>query len=893
MKSFIHHTLEQLEKHHALESFTYVVPNRRSVAAIYSALAEKNDAPIWAPECLTIDELLVDISGYTLLSSTDQLFELYEVYHSGITPSERIGLKAFQNLGKLLLQDFNEIDQGLCDPRQLFNDLEQLVTLDTTFAPEEQTELMQSHLSRIRRISKVYEDYVARCDSLRRAHQGLLYRRAFEHVSSFCAAQTTPLVFIGFNAFSKAEQEIVHTLLKEVSGSKIFWDIDWNLLQDAQHEAALFIRRYRSEWTFLEEQRPFSVFKENDGLFRKDRAIEIVDAPGALAQCHALNELLSHKKSLESTVVVLADEDLLEAVLQTLTLDATQGSLNITMGNALANTPTAGLIRSYLAMRNAVHEEGEFVNSNALRGFIEHPFLPSAYLEDRTFKLPKRVHVKRSLLHAVDCFSPSDTIEEEFQRLLSLLNSIPTKTAEVLSASLEGHKGLIVEHAASASVVEPIEVVFNELLGAQKINYKGDPENGLQLMGILETRNLDFETVIVLSVNEKVLPKGRSYGSLLPYDLRKAYDIPTYKEKDAIYTYYFYRLIKGASEVHLFYNGQMGAFDAKEKSRYIYQLELEPRLASQIKYRSVYFDAKSNAPNGVNSVPKSDAYFQALKAHLSNGVSASSLLSFLHHQDQFYSSYLLGIRQTEEIGPQMPANLLGTLIHDALDQLYTPLLGATLSQAALKQLALQIDQSIAHAYTKNELSNQAEDGRSILIYDVVKAYVLSVVASDLSEVEKGHSIRLLSLEDTYYATLKLPIQGLATEGPIRLKGKIDRIDEIDGILRITDYKTGAVKTSDVKFESMDESLLPAKEKVFQLLFYTLLLGEHEAFTSYFNRNAVQASVFSTKHRGHYYLTQQKERFKAEPSALKECLQLVHAQIEAMCSKDPFEIPSVR
>ena len=151
---------------------------------------------------------------------------------------------------------------------------------------------------------------------------------------------------------------------------------------------------------------------------------------------------------------------------------------------------------------------------------------------------------------------------------------------------------------------------------------------------------------------------------------------------------------------------------------------------------------------------------------------------------------------------------------------------------------------------------------------------------------------MLNCHTTYYATLKLPIQGLATEGPIRLKGKIDRIDEIDGILRITDYKTGAVKTSDVKFESMDESLLPAKEKVFQLLFYTLLLGEHEAFTSYFKRNAVQASVFSTKHRGHYYLTQQKERFKAEPSALKECLQLVHAQIEAMCSKDPFEIPSI-
>ena len=236
MESFIRHTLSQLEQYARLDGFVYVVPNRRSVSAVYSALAEKIEAPIWAPECLTIDELFERIAGYKLLSSTDQLFELHKVYNSTVSQAERLSLKAFQSYGKLLLQDFNDIDLSLSDPEMLFKELKQLIELDSTFAPEEQTELMRSHLSRVRRISAVYRALVAHCDGQKRAYQGLLYRRAYERLAAFVETQHSPFVFIGFNAFSKAEQEVVKTVLTHLNESRIFWDIDWDLLQDDQHE---------------------------------------------------------------------------------------------------------------------------------------------------------------------------------------------------------------------------------------------------------------------------------------------------------------------------------------------------------------------------------------------------------------------------------------------------------------------------------------------------------------------------------------------------------------------------------------------------------------------------------------------------------------------------------
>lgn len=890
MESFVRHTLSQLEQYAPLDGFIYVVPNRRSVSAVYEALAEKLDAPIWAPSCIPIDDLLEGMSSYALMSSTDQLFELFKVYNSVVGKAEKISLKAFQSLGKLLLQDFNEIDLALTPSENLFKELEKLIELDSTFAPEEQTDLMRSHLSRVRRIAAVYTQFVAHCDRQKMGYQGLLYRRAHERVQTYLQSHQTPFIFIGFNAFSKAEQEIVKSLLVGLKESRIFWDIDWDLLQDDQHESGLFIRRYRAEWSFLDQQRPFCVFKENNALFHRERSIEIIESPGVLAQCHALNELLQAKESFENTAIVLADETLLEAVMRTLNVGAEKGPINITMGNALLYTATSDLIHTYIDLRRSFADTSPYIGVQQLKRFVEHPLQSNQTVPSYAHEEWLVSRVKKSALKGSAYFVKSETPKQEWLLFLSFLEDLASETAQVIFDLMQTQERRIVEIATEEPVIDCIEVLFKELLSTQKTTFKGDPKSGLQLMGILETRNLQFETVIVLSLNEKIIPKGRSYGSLLPYDLKRAYDIPTFKEKDAIYTYYFYRLLQGASKAHLLYNSQLGAFETKEKSRLLFQLALEPRLEKQILYRSVYFDQQLILPDAKkNLLTKSPAFYEALSSHFSSGLSVSSLLAYLHDPANFYSRYLLHITEPKKPSDRIEANLLGTLIHDTLDALYKNHTQAVLNTAVLDEIYADIEIAIKTAYETNNLSTEAENGRSILIYDVIKAYVTAVIQADRETLEKGSILRILSLEETYYKDVPHEITQKLGLNNIKLKGKIDRIDEIDGVLRITDYKTGSIALNDAVFKQVEECISKRKQKVFQLLFYNYLLFEHVNYKPYFESQNVSASIFSTKNKAHYYLTQDKIRFKGEIDQLAAFEELIKGLITEICSGDTFDL----
>lgn len=890
MESFVRHTLSQLEQYAPLDGFIYVVPNRRSVSAVYEALAEKLDAPIWAPSCIPIDDLLEGMSSYALMSSTDQLFELFKVYNSVVGKTEKISLKAFQSLGKLLLQDFNEIDLALTPSENLFKELEQLIELDSTFAPEEQTDLMRSHLSRVRRIAAVYTQFVAHCDRQKRGYQGLLYRRAHERVQTYLQSHQTPFIFLGFNAFSRAEQEIVKSLLVGLKESRIFWDIDWDLLQDDQHESGLFIRRYRAEWSFLDQQRPFCVFKENNALFHRERSIEIIEAPGVLAQCHALNELLQAKESFENTAIVLADETLLEAVMRTLNVAAEKGPINITMGNALLYTATSDLIHTYIELRRSIADTSPYIGAQQLKRFVEHPLQTNQTVPSYAHQEWLVSRVKKSALKGSAYFVKSETAKQEWLLFLSFLEELASETAQVICDLMQTQERRIIEISTEEPVIDCIEVLFKELLSTQKTTFKGDPKSGLQLMGILETRNLQFETVIVLSLNEKIIPKGRSYGSLLPYDLKRSYDIPTFKEKDAIYTYYFYRLLQGASKAHLLYNSQLGAFETKEKSRLLFQLALEPRLEKQILYRSVYFDQQLILPDAKkNHLTKSPAFYEALSSHFSSGLSVSSLLAYLHDPANFYSRYLLHITEPKKPSDRIEANLLGTLIHDTLDALYKNHTQAVLNTAVLDEIYADIEIAIKTAYETNNLSTEAENGRSILIYDVIKAYVTAVIQADRETLEKGSILRILSLEETYYKDVPHEITQKLGLNNIKLKGKIDRIDEIDGVLRITDYKTGSIALNDAVFKQVEECISKRKQKVFQLLFYNYLLFEHLNFKPYFESQNVSASIFSTKNKAHYYLTQDKIRFKGAIDQLAAFEQLIKGLITEICSGDTFDL----
>jgi len=237
----------------------------------------------------------------------------------------------------------------------------------------------------------------------------------------------------------------------------------------------------------------------------------------------------------------------------------------------------------------------------------------------------------------------------------------------------------------------------------------------------------------------------------------------------------------------------------------------------------------------------------------------------------------------------MEANLLGTLIHDSLDALYAPHTPKPLSLEQLDVIRAEIKPAIEIAYDKNQLAIEAENGRSILIYDVIEAYVAAVVQADRETLEKGSTLRILSLEETYHRALPLEQTQKLGLSAVKFKGKIDRIDEVDGVLRITDYKTGSVSTSDATFKLLEDALGPKKQKVFQLLFYNYLLFDHENYSPYFERQQVSASIFSTKNKAHYYLSQEKTPFSLDSETVKGFEGLLMDMISEIYSGDTLDL----
>ncbi len=580
-KGFIDLIITKLREERSLDHYLFVLPNIRSAQALYRAIGQFNKSSGFAPETITIDQLFSKIAGLRYADPSHQLLTLFSVY------KEVAGYKEpfhkFSAMGSALLSDFNEIDQGLIHSEELFRSLKQMGEMDAQFAEEKRSELIKNHLKRIGLIEKVYPVFKQRLLETRQGYQGLVYQKAAENVSQYLEKTFKPHVFIGFNAFSKAEQTVVANLLESENQGFIFWDIDWDLLQNEQHEASHFIRQYRKEWSFLDRQPLPSVFKENNELLRKERGIEIIECPGVLAQCHAMAKILNNLESYDNTAVVLADESLLPAVIAHLPEDTSKGSINITMGEAIIYTQGASLVRQYLALIKVALQKSGVVPTRLLLPLLNHPLLE---IEKRPEESRKSTVELSSYSH-LPFFDLKDNNRELSSLLIEFIDHLACAEANLLKQAVSTAIELRAAYLSSDFSLESFEELVFSQIRTGNFSYKGNPNSGLQIMGILETRNLSFDRVIVLSLNEGIIPKGKNDASLIPHEMKRAFGLPTYKEKDAIYTYYFYRLLQKSSKAYLTFNGQQGAFETKEKSRLIYQLETHSILRKTKKTKSL------------------------------------------------------------------------------------------------------------------------------------------------------------------------------------------------------------------------------------------------------------------------------------------------------------------
>jgi hypothetical protein len=912
--TFLHQLAQEILNNYSdnLTDLTIVLPNKRAKVFLLDELKSLVSNNVFAPEIISIEDFIQNVAGIRSIDSVELLFEFYEVYLSITDSGKQESFESFANWAKTLLQDFNEIDRYLLNPNAILKYLENIKEIEHWSVDiEKRTELIEKHLAFWKKLPNYYHSLYQYLLNKGVGYQGLIYREAVENLDHFSENNSgKQFVFAGFNALNQAEEKIIQHLLA-LDNAKIYWDIDETLLHDSFHDAGLFQRRFKSEWIYYKTH-PYE-WIVND--FRDEKNIHVIATSKLIGQAKIAGSIIEkhieqNNSSLQNVALVLGEENLLLPILHSLpnTVDA----LNITMGFSSKNNPAQLLIAKLFKMHsNALTRNASsyVMYYKDVLDILTHPLIePFVNANDLVYRINRNnytfiTHKKIEELHP----EANELFRFLFQKwdtdsvaVLENLSQILLKIKDNLSYENEEEKitnafvysifkvinkmiSYFSEHP-QIDDIKTLQAIYKQVIDVAEVSFEGEPLNGLQIMGVLESRVLDFETVIITSVNEGKFPAGKSTNSFIPYDVKKEYGLPTFKEKDAIYTYHFYHLLQRAKNIYLIYNSDSEGFDAGEKSRFITQLEVEKQPKHNLTFQ--YYNA--DVPNIAHQpivVPKTESVMLRLREIADKGFSPSSLTTYIRNPIQFYFQRILRISETDEVEENIAANTLGTIIHGALEELYKPLIGRILTIADVKSCFAKIDDEVLKQFKEVYKEGEIKKGRNLLAFEVAKRNVLNFLKLELEALEKGDEVQIVALETTYERTLsdeRLPF-------PVLIKGNVDRIELRNGKIRIIDYKTGKVDKTNVILKDWNGLTEDIKnDKIIQLLAYVFMY-EPKA-----NGQEIQAGIISFKNlKGGFLPFKLKEDKEENPVISAEIMENYLEQIvillQEILNRDiPFE-----
>ncbi|WP_114492360.1 PD-(D/E)XK nuclease family protein [Candidatus Ulvibacter alkanivorans] len=860
MHTFLEEILFTLkEKHQDLSKLTIILPSKRAGGFLQYFLRKHADKTTFAPAIISIEEFIETLSDLKIVDTTSLIFKSYEAYLATEAFVEKEAFETYTTWINTLLNDFNEVDRYLVPPEAFFNYLGSIKTLEKWNVQDEQTELVQNYLGFWNSLFEFYTNLKQQLLSEAIGYQGLVYRQAAKNIQHYVASHgDKPHVFIGFNALNTAEQHIIQELL-ETGNSEIYWDADATLLDDSKHSASLFLRDYKNNWKYFQEQ-PFQHIRNHYSGEKKCKLIEVQKQVG---QAKYVGEILSQlsEEQLEKTAVVLADENLLNPLLQSLPANIT--NVNITMGVALVSFPATTFFDLLLAFHT---RRTDTLYYKDVLGILNHPM--GSTLVSNATDLVKKIHLDNATHFTLDYLLQAseeknkNTLELVFgnwenqsniaiSNCLQLVTILKGSFQEQLISRIvlfELHKvfeqlKVLNTTYKHLETLKTVHGLFSELIVTTTLDFQGDAYQGLQIMGILETRVLDFETVIMTSVNEGILPAGKSNASFITYDLKKQFDLPLFTEKDAVYAYHFYRLLHRSNELYFLYNTHSEGINTGEKSRFLLQLEIEKQPNHTIEQLSV--TPKIHLKNkGAKQIEKTELLMERLREIAAKGFSPSALTSYIRNPIDFYFQKILRLDEADEVEETVAANTLGTIVHDSLEVLYSPLKGTLLTEENLVALKKDINAIVTQEFTKSYKSGTFTKGKNLLIFEVAKRYISNFIDFERAELRAGNTIKILRIEDT----LKLEVSIPEFDFPVYVGGKVDRVDQYNDTLRIIDYKSGYVKQGDLAIS--DWNVLTqeyAYSKAFQVLAYASMM-QHEL-----NAKKVQAGIISFKNLGSGFL----------------------------------------
>ena len=890
MKSFLSKVVaDVLKKQIPANNLTFVLPSQRACVFIKEELIQQISATSFLPKIVSIETYIQELADFLLIDNVQLLFEFYSVYSNVVTKEEQVSFEVFSQWATIVLHDFNEIDSYLVNAEDLFSNLSDLKKLNNWFQNEEPSQLSIDYLQFFNQLGELYNSLTDKLKKHKFGYQGLIYREAIENLEYYINSQTdNHIVFVGFNALNKAEEQLIQELLNNGLAS-VYWDASEDMMQ-AKNVSGKFLRNYQNEWTYYKTN-PF-LWTESKNT---EQEIEIIGAPKNISQLKYAGELLENFENFNKTALVLADENLLSLAVNS--LPNSISGVNITMGYPLSEIPLANLFESIFKMHLNQQkfdkiEVNEFYFKDVLN-LLNNSFLNKStneILQKITSEIKKENYIFINPKIIKSFLEPNEieSVDYVFElfNFPSEINEVIRKCQQLILELKSNFEGIEKEYLfrfyqifqqietlnTTYNFIEDLKtfnIFYKQLLNNEKLSFQGEPLLGLQLMGMLETRTLDFDNVIITSLNEGILPAGKGEQSFIPFDIKTHFGLPTYHEKDAIFSYHFQRLIQRAKKVYLLYNSETDGYGSGEKSRFITQLEIENQHINNSTLSAVVEPIK----NEVLEITKTPEVVEKLKLVFKKGISPSALATYIYNPIQFYEQRVLGIYEEDEVEETIAANTMGTVIHEVLELLYTPFVGKNITEKDVVNFFKKIDMHLQVKFKEFYKKGSIKTGKNKLIYEVCKSNIQRFLKQEKELLSKGNELKIIDLEPS----LKTEINIEGIDFPIKIIGKIDRIDELNGVTRIIDYKTGKVESKNLKIS--DFSMLSDDykyTKALQVMLYSLLFTSENKFSF---TNQLEAGIISFKnlHSGFLKMNFSEKSRGKENAVTKE--KLVEFQVE--------------
>lgn len=855
---------------HDMSRTAVIFPGKRAGLFFNQYLADCTEKPLWAPTYITISELFGKLSALQIEAPIRQVCRLYNIFKKHTLRHE--SLDDFYYWGELLLSDFDDIDKNMVDTDNLFVNLSDIKSINSRFdylteeqkevlkrffgafsTGIEQTELKEQFIELWQVMGIIYHELRTQLQAEGLAYEGMMYRDAIEN---FCSSSLTydHYIVVGFNVLNRVEKSLFHHL--QESGKAIFyWDYDHYYLDNPRHEAGTFLRENIA--TFGNALKGVPIYDNLSNL----PSITCISAPTDNAQTRYLHTWLHnyHNRIAEQeTAIVLCNEDIALSALHALPTDIID-NVNVTMGFKLTQTPIYSLIESYLALQTRDYDEGKGTYMlNAVITLLSHPYISRCYVQadewksqllyDNRLYLPYTTLSNHPTLGYL--FIPPHDNKALLQTLRKLIDIVgklfyhkpdeEDRYKQLYQESLfrcQQQIGSFLSMVEDETLkVKPTTLIrlMQRVLKQTTIPFHGEPAIGLQVMGVLETRNLDFKSIIFLSTNEGKLPKSNNEVSFIPYNLREAFGMTTLQRQNAVYAYYFYRAIQRAEHVTIVYNDGTDGLNKQEPSRFIMQLQVEFPKTLIRHHLQVSAQPKQHTNISIaqtaESVKKLQAHFEYNPKRKKNyRLSPSAINDYLDCKLRFYLTHIEQLTPQKEIHPDVDVAEFGTLFHKSVELAYKQLTqrGPIIHSHDLEALYkdnIARERLVDEAF-RTIFFHTAEgeplpfNGTQLIVRHAISHYLRHLFKNDANRAPFTY------IESEKQVLIPHTISSHGKQLTILLGGTIDRIDSKEGITRIIDYKTGGKQKTVKCVTDLFNSNKGRDSYVFQAFYYAHLLQQ--------------------------------------------------------------------